>query len=159
MNELYKSILDDENILVSNLQEDINNPLNFIKKIRDDQGTFNRAEVTNTLLNMFNDIPYNKDTHFLRELLTEFGWFIDIMDEYRIIITEHPKKCNGSPWPLFEMSALNTYKGLAYSIRFYEYSCALSSLIKSYMINKYKLIRVGLGWVPEQFKLEWTLNI
>jgi hypothetical protein len=26
------------------------------------------------------------------------------------------------------------------------------------MINKYKLIQVGLGWVPELVKHEWTLN-
>ena len=90
-------ILDDENILVSNLQEAISNPLNLIKMIRDDQGTFNRSEVTNVLLNMFNDIPDNNDTHYLIRLLEQFGWFIDIINEHRITITEHPRKCNGYP--------------------------------------------------------------
>lgn len=151
-------ILDDENILVSNLQKTINNPLNFIKTIRDDQGTFNRVEVTNALFNIFGNIPDNKDTHYLTRSLERSGWFIDIMDEHRIIITEHPRK-RAFPWPLFEIISLDTYKGLVYSIRFYEYTCSLSSQIKSYIINKYKLIQVGSGYVPERFKHEWTLNI
>ena len=58
-------ILDDENILMRDLQETIDNPLNFIKMIRDNQGTFNRVEVTNALFNIFDDIPDNKDTHYL----------------------------------------------------------------------------------------------
>lgn len=152
-------ILDDENILVSNLQEAVVNHLNLIKVIRDDRGTFNRVEVTNTLFNMFNDIPDNNDTHYLIQSLERSGWFIDIIDEHRIVITEHPRKCNGSPWPLFEIATLDTHKGLLYSIRFYEYSCSLSSQIKSYMIDKYNLIQVGAGWVPERFKHEWILNI
>lgn len=155
-------ILDDENILMSDLQETVNNPLNVIKMIRDDRGTFNRVEVTNTLFNMFDDIPDSEGTHYLADLLEQFGWFIDIMDEYRVVITEHPRKCNGYPSPLFDIITTNTDKGLSYSIRFYEYSCTLSSQIKSYMINKYKLIQAGsrwdLGWVPERFKHEWTLN-
>jgi hypothetical protein len=151
-------ILDDENVLVSNAQEAISNPLNLIKMMRDDRGTFNRVEVTNTLFNIFDDIPDNKDTHYLIELLERFGWFIDIIDERRVVITEHPRKCNGYPGQLFEITTTDTDKGLLYSIHFYEYSCSLSSQIKSYMINKYKLIQVGLGWVPELFKHEWTLN-
>lgn len=150
-------ILDDENILVSNLQESISNPLNFIKMMRDDLGTFNRAEVTNTLLNMFNDIPDNKDTHYLTRSLEQSGWFINVMDEHRVTITEHPKKCT-FPWTLFEIITTDTHKGLVYSIRFYEYSCSLGSQIKSYMVDKYNLIQVGAGWVPERFKREWTLN-
>lgn len=156
-------ILDDENILMSDFQETINNPLNFIKMIRDNYGTFNRVEVTNALFNIFNNIPCNKDTHFLRESLKQSGWFIDIIDKHRIIITEHPRKCNGYQSPLFDIITTDTDKGLSYSIRFYDYSCSLSTLIKSYMINKYKLIQAGtrwdLGWVPEQFKNEWLLNI
>lgn len=151
-------ILDDENILVSNLRETISNPLNFIKMIRDDRGTFKRVEIANTLLNMFNDISDNKDTHYLTRSLERSGWFIDIMDEHRIITTEHPRKC-AFPWPLFEIIATDTHKGLVYSIRFYEYSSSLGSQIKSYMVDKYNLIQVGAGWVPEQFKHEWTLNI
>ena len=149
-------ILDDENILVSNLQEAISNPLNLIKMIRDDQGTFNRSEVTNVLLNMFNDIPDNNDTHYLIRLLEQFGWFIDIINEHRITITEHPRKCNGYPEQLFEIITTDTDKGLVYSIRFYEHTCSLSAQIKSYMINKYKLIQVGLEWMPEQFKQDWN---
>ena len=152
-------ILDDENILMSDLQETTNNPLNFIKMIRDDRGTFNRVEVTNTLFNIFNDIPNNKDTHYLTRSLEQSGWFIDIIDEHRITITEHPRKCNGHPGLLFEIITIDTDKGLLYSIRFYEYTCSLSAQIKSYMINKYKLIQVGVEWVPEQFKSEWLLNI
>lgn len=152
-------ILDDENILMSDLQESINNPLNVIKMIRDDRGTFNRVEVTNTLFNMFDDIPDSEGTHYLADLLERFGWFIDIIDEHRIAISEHPRKCNGLPCPLFEIATTNTDKGLLYYIRFYEYSCSLSSQLKSYMIDKYKLIQVGIGWVPERFKREWTLNI
>lgn len=153
------SLLDDENILENNLQKTIGDPLNFIKMVRDSQGTFNRVEITNTLSNMFNDIPDNKDTHYLTRLLEQSGWFIDIMDEYHVIITEQPRKCNGLPCPLFEITTIDTHKGLLYSIRFYEYSCSLGSQIKSYMVDKYNLIQVGLGWVPEQFKHEWTLNI
>ena len=153
------SLLDDENILIGDLQETSNNHLNLIKAMRDNYGTFNRAEVTNVLLNIFNNIPYNKDTHYLTQSLKQSGWFIYIIDEHRIIITENPRKCNGSTWPLFEITTTDTDKGLLYSIRFYEYSCSLSSQIKSYMINKYNLIHVGLGWVPERFKHEWTLNI
>ena len=152
-------ILDDENILVSNLQEAVSNPLNLIKMIRDDRGTFNRVEITNTLLNMFNDIPDNKDTHYLTRSLEQSGWFIDIINEYRITITEHPRKCNGFSGQLFEIITADTDKGLVYSIRFYEYSSSLSSQIKSYMIDKYNLIQVGAGWVPERFKHDWTLNI
>jgi hypothetical protein len=152
-------ILDDENILMSDMQESVNNPLNIIKTIRDNYGTFNRAEVTNVLFDIFNDIPNNKDTHFLRVFLEECGWFIDIMDEHRITITEHPRKCNGYPGHLFEIITTNTNKGLLYGVRFYEYTCSLSTLIKSYMINKYKLIKVGVEWVPEQFEHEWRLNI
>ena len=152
-------ILDDENILMSDLQETVNNPLNTIKMIRDDRGTFNRVEVTNTLFNMFDDIPDSEGTHYLADLLERFGWFIDIIDERRITITEHPRKCNGFPGQLFEIITTDTDKGLLYSIRFYEYTCALSSQLKSYMIDKYNLIQVGVGWVPEQFKHEWTLNI
>ena len=153
-------ILDDENILMSDLQETINNPLNFIRTIRDNQGTFNRVEVTNALFNIFNSIPYNKDTHFLREFLGEFGWFIDIIDEHHIIITEHPKRGKTHVGHLFEIRSTKTDNGLTYSVRFYEHTCILGSLIKSYMINKYKLIQVESGgWVPEQFKHEWTLNI
>jgi hypothetical protein len=148
---------------MSDLQETVNNPLNVIKTIRDNYGTFDRAEVTNALFNMFDNIPDNKDTHYLIELLEQSGWFIDIIDKYRVMITEHPRKCIGVPWPLFEITTLNNYNGLAYSIRFYEHSCNLGAQIKSYMINKYKLIQAGtrwdLGWVPEQFKNEWTLNI
>lgn len=151
-------ILDDENVLVSNVQEAISNPLNFIKMIRDDRGTFNRVEVTNTLRNIFNNIPDTEDTHYLTQSLERSGWFIEIIDEYHIIITEHPIKCNGSPWPLLGITTTNTDKGLLYSIHFYEHSCSLGSQIKSYMINKYNLIHVGLGWVPERFKHEWTLN-
>lgn len=152
-------ILDDENILMSDLQETTNNPLNFIKMIRDDQGTFNRVEVTNALFNIFNDIPDNNDTHYLIRLLEQFGWFIDIIDKHRITISEHPRKCNGYPGLLFEIVTTDTDKGLIYSIRFYERTCSLSAQIKSYMINKYKLIQVGVEWVPEQFKSEWLLNI
>lgn len=152
-------ILDDENVLMSDLQESISNPLNLIKMIRDDQGTFNRAEVTNTLLNMFDDILDDKNFLSLTHLLRSYGWFIDIINEHRIVITEHPRKCNGYPGQLFEITTTDTDKGLLYSIHFYEYSCSLSSQIKSYMIDKYKLIQVGLGWVPERFKHEWTLNI
>ena len=153
-------ILDDENILMRDLQETIDNPLNFIKMTRDNQGTFNRVEVTNALFNIFNSIPYNKDTHFLREFLGESGWFIDIIDEHRIIITEHPKRHKEYPGHLFGIESIKTDNGLSYGIRFYEHTCILGSLIKSYMINKYKLIQVESGrWVPEQFKSEWTLNI
>ena len=151
-------ILDDENVLVNNLQETVDNHLNLIKVIRDNYGTFDRVEATNVISNIFNNISNNKDTHYLTQSLKRSGWFIDIIDEHRIIITEHPKKCE-FPWPLFEIATTDTHKGLLYSIRFYEYSCSLSSQIKSYMINKYKLIHVGLGWVPEQFKQEWLLNI
>lgn len=126
--------------------------------MRDDRGTFNRVEVTNTLLNVFKDIPNNKDTHYLTRSLEQSGWFIDVIDEHRVIITEHPRKC-AFPWPLFEITTTDTHKGLVYSIRFYEHSCSLSAQIKSYMVNKYKLIQVGAGWVPERFKHEWTLNI
>lgn len=150
------SLLDDENILIGDLQETTNNHLNLIKVIRDNYGTFNRAEITNVLLNIFNNIPCNKDTHFLKEFLAEFGWFIDIMDEYRIIITEHPKRHKGCPGHLFEIRNIKTDNGLSYSIHFYEYTCILGGLIKSYMVNKYKLIQVESGgWVPEQFKHEW----
>ena len=152
-------ILDDENILMSDLQETVDNHLNLIKVIRDNYGTFNRVEVTNVFSNIFDNIPDNKDTHYLIQSLEQSGWFIDIIDEYRIIITEHPRKCNGFTWPLFEIATTDTDKGLLYSIRFYEYSCSLSSQLKSYMIDKYNLIHVGLGWVPERFKHEWTLNI
>lgn len=153
-------IFDDENILMSDLQETVNNPLNVIKMIRDNQGTFNRVEVTNALSNMFDDIPNSEGTHYLTDLLERFGWFIDIIDEHRITITEHPRKCNGYPGLLFEIITTDTDKGLLYSIQFYEYTCSLSSQIKSYMINKYKLIQVESGrWVPEQFNHEWTLNI
>lgn len=153
-------ILDDENILIGDLQETASNHLNLIKVIRDNYGTFNRAEVTNVLLNIFNNIPYNKDTHFLREFLAEFGWFIDIIDEHRIIIIEHPKRHKEYPGHLFEIRSIKTDNGLSYSIRFYEHTCVLGSLIKSYMINKYKLIQVESGgWVPEQFKQEWLPNI
>lgn len=151
-------ILDDENILMSDLQETVDNPFNLIKVIRDNCGTFNCTEVTNVLFNIFNNIPDNKDTHYLTRSLEQSGWFIDVMDEYRIIITEHPKKCT-FPWPLFEITSLDTHKGLVYSIRFYEYSSSLGSQIKSYMVDKYNLIQVGAGWVPELFKHEWTLNI
>lgn len=140
-------ILDDENILMSDLQEAISNPLNLIKMIRDDRGTFNRVEVANTLRNIFNNIPDTEDTHYLIQSLEWSGWFIEIIDEYHIIITEHPIKCNGYPGQLFEITTTDTDKGLLYSIYFYEYSCSLSSQIKSYMINKYNLIHVGLGWV------------
>lgn len=152
-------ILDDENVLVNNLQETVNNHLNLIKVIRDNYGTFDRVEATNALSNIFNNIPDNKDTHYLTQSLKQSGWFIGIIDEHRIIVTEHPRKCNGSTWPLFEIATTDTDKGLLYSIRFYEYSCSLSSQLKSYMIDKYNLIHVGLGWVPERFKHEWTLNI
>ena len=151
-------ILDDENVLISNLQETTNNHLNTIKVMRDIYGTFNHAEITNIILNIFNNIPNNKDTHYLGQSLERSGWFIDIIDEHRIIVTEHPRKC-AFPWPLFEIATTDTHKGLVYGIRFYEYSCTLSAQIKSYMINKYKLIQVALGWVPEQFKQDWLLNI
>lgn len=131
------SLLDEENILISDLQETVNNHLNLIKVIRDNYRTFNRAEATNVLFDIFNNIPYNKDTHFLREFLAEFGWFIDIMDEHRIIITEHPNK-KEYPGYLFEIRSIKTDNGLSYSIRFYEHACVLGSLIKSYMINKYR---------------------
>ena len=154
------SLLDDENILIDGLQETVNNHLNLIKVIRDNYGTFNRAEVTNVLLDIFNNIPNNKDTHFLRGFLEIFGWFIDIMNENHIIITEHPKRYKGCPGYLFEIRSFKTDKGLSYSIRFYEDSCVLGGLIKSYMVDKYKLIQVEAGgWVPEQFKQEWLLNI
>lgn len=149
-------ILDDENILMSDLQESVDNPFNSIKVIRDNYGTFNCTEVTNVLFNIFNNIPDNKDTHFLKKFLAEFGWFIDIMDEYRIIITDHPKRHKGSPGHLFEIRNIKTDNGLSYSIHFYEYTCTLGGLIKSYMVNKYKLIQVESGgWVPEYFKHEW----
>ena len=151
-------ILDDENILVDSIRKDVDNDLNLIKIVRDQYGTFNRTEVTNVLLNIFNNIPDIEDAHYLTRLLEQSGWFIDIMDEYRIFITEHPKKCT-FPWPLFEITTTGTDKGLLYSIHFYEYSCSLGYQIKSYMVDKYKLIHVGLGWVPERFKHEWTLNI
>lgn len=149
-------ILDDENILVDSIQKDIDNNLNLIKMIKDQYGTFNRPEVNKVLLKMFNNIPDNKDTHFIKEYLEKSGWFIYTMDEYRIIITEHPIKCNGRPGYLFEISSIKTDKGLSCSIQFYEHSCVLGSLIKSYMINKYKLIQVGLGWVPEEMKQYWV---
>ena len=154
------SLLDDENILISDLQETANNHLNTIKVMRDIYGTFNRTEITNIILNIFNSIPINKDTHFLRQFLETFGWFVNIMDEHRIIVTEHPKRHKGSPGHLFEIRGIKTDNGLSYSIRFYEHTCALGDLIKSYMVNKYNLIQVESGgWVPEQFKQEWLLNI
>ena len=153
-------ILDDENILICDLQEAADNHLNLIKVIRDSYGTFKRAEITNILLNIFNSIPDNKDTSFLKQFLELFGWFVDIMDEYRIVVTEHPKRLKGCPWCLFEIRCFKTDNGLSYSIRFHEHTCALGGLIKSYMVNKYKLIQVESGgWVPEQFKQEWLLNI
>lgn len=152
-------ILDDENILMSDLQETVDNHLNLIKVIRDNYGTFNRVEVTNVFSNIFDNIPDNKDTHYLAQLLEQSGWFIYDIDERRITITEHPRKCNGYPSLLFEITTTDTDKGLLYSISFYEYSCSLSSQLKSYMIDKYNLIHVGLGWVPERFKHDWTLNI
>jgi hypothetical protein len=82
------------------------------------------------------------------------------MNENHIIITEHPKRHKGCPGYLLEIRSFKTDNGLSYSIRFYENSCALGGLIKSYMVNKYKLIQIESGgWVPEQFKHEWTLNI
>ena len=152
-------ILDDENILVDSIQKDVDNDLYLIKMVRDQYGTFDHNETHRILNHMFSEILNDETNPYLKSLIESYGWFIFDMNECFITITEHPRKCNGHPSQLFDIIMTDTDKGLVYSIRFYEYSCSLSSQIKSYMVNKYKIIQVGRGLVPERFKHEWILNI
>lgn len=149
-------IFDDENILVDSIQKDIDNDLNLIKMVRDQYGTFDHNETHRILNHMFSEILNDETNPHLKSLIESYGWFIEVADKYRITISEHPKK---KEWPgqLFDIFVVGIPGGLMYCIKFYERTSKLAKDIKSYMIEKYKLVLSDIWgyWFPEQFKQDW----
>lgn len=147
-------ILDDENILVDSIQKDIDNDLNLIKLVRDQYGTFDHNETHRILNHMFSEILNDETNPQLKSLIESYGWVIEFADKYRLTISENPKK-KEYPGQLFDIFAIGIPGGLLiYCIKFYERTSKLAKDIKSYMIEKYKLVRSDTGryWILDSMK-------
>jgi hypothetical protein len=148
-------IFDDENILVDSIQKDIDNDLNLIKLVRDQYGTFDHNMTHRILNHMFSEILNDETNPQLKSLIGSYGWVISDIGKYRVTISENPKK---KEWPshLFDIFVIGIPGGLMYCIKFYGRTSKLAKDIKSYMIEKYKLVLSDQGyWFPEQFKQDW----
>ena len=143
-------IFDDENILVDSIQKDIDNDLNLIKIVREQYGTFDHNETRRILDHMFSEILNDETNPHLKSLIESYGWFIEVADKYRVTISEHPNK-KEYPGQLFEIHIIHAPGGLMYRVQFYERTSDLAKNIKSYMIEKYKLVFRDIWgyWISE----------
>lgn len=151
-------IFDDEHILVDSIQKDIDNDLNLIKIVTEQYGTFDHNETRRILNHMFSEILNDETLLYLnlQYLIKSYGWFISDIDKFSVTITENPKIL-GRSGKLFEILVVGTPGGLMYCVKFHERTSELAKYIKSYMIEKYKLVPSDMGpyWILDSMKRNW----